>query len=410
MSTAVSKKRIPLYIQIIIALILGGIAGAFWDGVENWVGWIGTMFMNALCMLIVPIIFFSISISIHDICAKDPQDLKYLGGKTIGLYILTMIIAIITGIILVELIQPGSRVDIGLAADEIPAIQQYTIMDIIVGFVPSNIVAALAGNSTIPVIFIAFLIGIALTKISPKQEDSWMNLLHGGYELTMTIMNWVLKVAPPGVFAIVAVQFSRVEDFGALIGNMLLYVVTVTSGLLFHIFVSLPLVMRIIGKVNPWKHLKNMAEPLGMAFSTASSGATIPLTLDAVKHKDGVSDKIANFVIPLGATINMNGAALLECVAVVFIAQAYGIELSIAQTLLVCITSLLCAIGSAGVPMSAMVMLTLILNVIGLPPEGIALVIGVDRILDMLRTAVNVYGDTCVAAIVAKSEGEELKV
>lgn len=409
MSTGVSKKRIPLYIQIIIALILGGLAGAFWNGVENWVGWIGTMFMNALCMLIVPIIFFSISISIHDICAKDPRDLKHLGGKTIGLYILTMIIAIVTGIILVEIIHPGARVNIGLA-EEIPAIQQYTIMDIIVGFVPSNIVAALAGNSTIPVIFIAFLIGIALTKISPEHEKSWMNLLHGGYDLTMTIMNWVLKVAPLGVFAIVAVQFSRVEDFGALIGNMLLYVVTVTSGLLFHVFVSLPLVMRIIGKVNPWKHLKNMAEPLGMAFSTASSGATIPLSLDAVKHKDGVSDKIANFVIPLGATINMNGAALLECVAVVFIAQAYGIELSAAQTTLVCITSLLCAIGSAGVPMSAMVMLTLILNVVGLPPEGIALVIGVDRILDMLRTAVNVYGDTCVAAIVAKSEGEDLKV
>lgn len=400
----------PLWLQIVIALVLGGVAGALWNGVETWVGWIGTLFMNALCMLIVPIIFFSITLSVYDICAKDPKDLKLLGGKSIGLYVLTMAIAIATGIILVELIQPGSRVDIGLTPVQAPDLQKYTILDIVVGFVPSNLIAALASNSTIPIIFVSFLIGIALTKIPQERRQVWTVWLRGGYDLTMTIMHWVLKVAPIGVFAIVAVQFSKVEDFGALIGNMLLYVVTVTAGLMFHTFVSLPVVMRLIGKVSPWKHFKNMASPISMAFSTASSSATIPVSLEAVKRKDGVSDKIANFVIPLGATINMNGAALLECVAVIFIAQAYGIDLSVADTILVSVTSLLCAVGSAGVPMSAMVMLTIILNVVGLPLEGIALVIGVDRILDMLRTAVNVYGDTCVAAIVAKTEGERLNV
>lgn len=400
----------PLWLQIVIALVLGGMAGAWWGGVETWIGWIGTLFMNALCMLIVPVIFFSITLSVYDICAKDPKDLRLLGGKSIGLYVLTMAIAIATGIILVELIQPGSRVDIGLTPAQAPDLQKYTVLDIIVGFVPSNFIAALASNSTIPIIFVSFLIGIALTKIPQERRQVWGIWLRGGYDLTMTIMRWVLKVAPIGVFAIVAVQFSKVEDFGALIGNMFLYVVTVTAGLLFHTFVSLPVVMRLVGKVNPWKHFKNMASPISMAFSTASSSATIPVSLDAVKRKDGVSDKIANFVIPLGATINMNGAALLECVAVIFIAQAYGIDLSVADTILVSVTSLLCAVGSAGVPMSAMVMLTIILNVVGLPIEGIALVIGVDRILDMLRTAVNVYGDTCVAAIVAKTEGERLNV
>lgn len=402
--------KVQLWLQIVIALVLGGMAGAWWGGVETWVGWIGTLFMNALSMLIVPVIFFSITISVRDICAKDPKDLKLLGGKSIGLYVLTMSIAIVTGIILVELIQPGSRVDIGLASADTADIQKYTILDIIVGFVPSNLVSALASNSTIPVIFISFLLGVALTKIPAERGRMWTELFRGGYDLTMTVMRWVLKFAPIGVFAIVAVQFSKVEDFGALIGNMLLYVVTVTAGLLFHTFVSLPIVMRVIGNVNPWKHLRNMANPIGMSFSTASSSATIPVSLEAVKHKDGVSDKVANFVIPLGATINMNGAALLECVAVIFIAQAYGVDLSVTDTILVSVMSLLCAVGSAGVPMSAMVMLTIILNVVGLPVEGIALVIGVDRILDMLRTAVNVYGDTCVAAIIAKTGGERLNV
>ncbi|GHV32235.1 hypothetical protein FACS1894177_08090 [Bacteroidia bacterium] len=228
-------------------------------------------------------------------------------------------------------------------------------------------------------------------------------------ELTLRITKIVIRFSPLGIFAIVMKQFGTTTDSLALIQTMLLYVLTVIAGLLIHTFVWLPLLMRFY-HVRPLQHFKNMSTPLLTAFSTASSGATLPLTLHAVEHKDGVSSKITNFTIPLGAAVNMDGAALLECVAVIFIAQAYGIDLTVVQQILVVFTSLLCAIGAAGVPMAALVMMALILNVIGLPLEGIGLVIGVDRILDMMRTAVNVYGDTCVAVMVAKSEGEKLNI
>ena len=226
----------------------------------------------------------------------------------------------------------------------------------------------------------------------------------------MIVTGWILKFAPLGIFAVVAVQFSKVGDAWGLLKGMLLYVLTVAAGLTIQTFVTLPLLLRFAGKVRPWQHFRNMGVPLLTAFSTASSGATLPFTLEAVEKNDGVSKGISQFVVSLGATINMNGAALLECVAVIFVAQVYGVQLTLLQTLLISLTSVLCAIGSAGIPMSAMVMMAIILSAVGLPVEGIGLVIGVDRILDMLRTAVNVYGDTCVAVLVAKSEGERLSI
>jgi Na+/H+-dicarboxylate symporter len=235
-------------------------------------------------------------------------------------------------------------------------------------------------------------------------------LFRAGWELTLRITRTVISLSPLGIFAIVAKQFGSTPDFVGLIQTMLLYVLTVTAGFLIHSFVWMPLILRFGYKVDPRLHLKNMSTPLLTAFSTASSGATLPLTLHAVEHKDGISPRVTHFSIPLGAAINMNGTALLECVAVIFIAQAYGIDLSLAQQVVIIFASLLCAIGAAGIPMAALVMMALILNVAGLPLEGIGLVIGVDRILDMMRTAVNVYGDTCVAVMLAKSEGERLPI
>jgi Na+/H+-dicarboxylate symporter len=192
--------------------------------------------------------------------------------------------------------------------------------------------------------------------------------------------------------------------------TILLYTLTVIAGLAIHTFVWFPLILRFGFHVDARRHLKNMSTPLLTAFSTASSGATLPLTLHAVEHKDGVSPRIARFVVPLGSAINMSGTALLECVAVLFIAQAYGVELTIGQQVIVVFTSLVCAVGAAGIPMAALVMMTMILHAVHLPVEGIGLIIGVDRLLDMMRSAVNVYGDTCVAVMVAKSEGEKLSV
>lgn len=404
-------KKIPLYLQIIAALILGIIVGTLLPSVVPYIRWIGNLFMNALCMLIVPIIFFSVSTSVEGICSQSSGTFGRIGGKALGMYVLTMLLAIATGLCLVWLIRPGSAVaGIALPSDVPSQVGSFSPTDIVSGFIPSNIFAAFAQNNTVPVIFVSILIGYFVTKISPEGKAAILPILKGGYEITLKIMRVVIMFAPLGVFAIVAKQFADAGDVGGLLKNMLMYVVTVTAGLLIQTFVTLPLLLRFMGKVNPVKHFRNMGVPLLTAFSTASSGATLPLTLQAVKEKDGVSSKVTDLVVSLGATINMNGAALLECVAVIFIAQVYGVELTVLQTVIISFMSLLCAIGSAGVPMSAMVMMAIILNVVGLPAEGIGLVIGVDRILDMLRTAVNVYGDTCVAVIVGKSEGEHLTI
>ncbi|MDR3269230.1 MAG: dicarboxylate/amino acid:cation symporter [Tannerella sp.] len=400
-----------LHWQILLALIFGATAGILFPGITPAVSWVGDLFMNALSLLIVPIIFFSIVTSIAGIRETGGAGLKKLGLRTMLFYLLTMIIAIGTGLLLVNLIEPGNHVQVGNVA-EIPGdlMEQSSVREIILGFIPKNIFYAFTQNNTIPVILIAFLVGLNLPQISPEGRKSLTTLFKGGLEITMRITKMVISLSPVGIFAIVMKQFSTTSDFPALIQTILLYVLTVVAGLAIHTFVWLPLLLRFGFRVKPWLHLKNMSTPLLTAFSTASSGATLPLTLHAVEHNDGVSSKVTHFTIPLGASVNMDGTALLECVAVIFIAQAYGVELSVVQQILVVFTSLLCAIGAAAIPMAALVMMALILNVIGLPLEGIGLVIGVDRMLDMMRTTVNVYGDTCVAVMVAKSEGEKLQI
>ena len=402
-------KKIPLYLQILVALVLGILAGTFLPESTRYYSWIGTLFMNALCMLIVPIILFSVSLSVADIRAGGTGGLKRIGTKTVLWYVLTMLLAIVTGLLLVRLIQPGRGITV--APGEVPdLVTSTTVQDIISGFIPSNIFYAFAHNNTIPVIFLALVLGIAVPTLGEKSRGVLTDFMRAGYELTMKVTRVVISLAPIGIFAIVAGQFALIENVLLMLRNMLLYVVTVASGLVIHTLITLPILLRVVGKVRPWAHLRNMSLPMVTAFSTASSGATIPLTLEAVEKKDGVSRRIADFVISLGATVNMNGAALLECVAVIFIAQVYGIELTLVQMITISFLSLICAIGSAGIPMSAMVMMAIILSAVGLPVEGIGLVIGVDRILDMCRTAVNVYGDTCIAVLVAKSEKETLTI
>lgn len=398
-----------LHWQILIALAAGVFTGAIFPNASPYISWVGELFMNALCMLIVPVIFFSIVTSISGISTAG---LKRIGIKVIACYVLTMLIATLTGLLLVNLIEPGSSVQIGnlTAVPNRIAGASLSLRDTIIGYVPSNIFYAFTQNNTIPIIFVAFLVGLMLPKMSAEGRAALEGFFHGGLELTMKLTSLVLRCSPVGIFAIVTGQLAKTPDFAALLQVILLYFLTVVAGLSIQFFVWLPLILRFGFRVSPRRHLKNMSLPLLTAFSTASSSATLPLTLHAVEHNDGVSPRVTNFTIPLGATINMNGTALLECVAVIFIAQAYGVELSIAQQAMVVAMSLVCAVGSAGIPMAALVMMAVILNVAGLPLEGIGLVIGVDRLLDMMRTALNVYGDTCVAVMVAKSEGEKLNI
>jgi Na+/H+-dicarboxylate symporter len=218
----------------------------------------------------------------------------------------------------------------------------------------------------------------------------------------------VIRFAPLGIFAIVARIVSEQSDLVELFSRLGLYMIVVISGLAIHSLILLPLIILLLGRVNPLKHYRAISTPLLTAFTTASSNATLPLSMEAVEHTCGVSNRITSFTLPLGATINMNGTALYECVAVMFIAQAYGIHLTVVQQIVVVFTALLAAIGSAGVPMAGLVMMTIVLSAVSLPLEGIGLILAVDRILDMFRTTVNVLGDTCGAVIVARSEGEAL--
>ena len=400
--------RIKLHWQILIALVLGVAGGVLFPQFVPYISWIGDIFLRALGLIVVPLILCSIVSSLLDI-QKSKFDLKSTGTKTIGLYVLTMIIAILTGWILVRLIQPGVGVEM-IDTDMLSSIEQKTISEILINIVPNNMFGAFASNNTLPVILIAFLFGLFIPKIDFKYQSTFENIFKGGLDLMTKITGFIIKFAPLGIFAIVAKQFSLTSNFLALMENMMMYVLTVSIGLVIHMFVWLQLIMRYGFKVNPWKHLSNMATPLITAFSTASSGATLPLTLHAVEHKNGVSKDITNFTIPLGTAINMDGTALLECVGVIFIAQVYGIELSFVQQLMVAFTALLSAIGAAAIPMGGLVTMTIILYAVGLPIEGIGLIIGVDRILDMMRTSVNVYGDTCVAVMIAKIEKEKLPI
>ncbi|MDR1172758.1 MAG: dicarboxylate/amino acid:cation symporter, partial [Bacteroidales bacterium] len=321
-----------LHWQIFLALALGAITGIAFPGVNPYTSWVGDLFMNALSMLIVPLVFFSIISGIIGISGSG-GGVTRLGARTGGFYILTMMVAILTGLILVNLIRPGSYIHVENAA--IPAgIGQTSVKDIVVGFVPKNILEALSSNQTIPVIVIAFLVGLNLHKISPEKKSLLTGFFQGGLELILQITRVIIKCSPVGIFAIVVKQFASTPDYWVLLQTMLFYMLTVLAGLVIHVFVWLHLMIRFY-RVNPIKHFRNMSVPLLTAFSTASSGATLPLTLHAVEHRDGVSSRITNFTIPLGATVNMDGTGLLECVAVIFIAQAYGIELSIVQQVVI---------------------------------------------------------------------------
>ena len=401
--------KLKLHWQILIALILGVATGVLAPQVVPYISWLGDIFLRALGLIVVPLILFSITTSLIDI-QKSRFDLKSTGTITIGLYVMTMVIAILTGWALVHFIQPGVGVKMDIPPGVLDSFEQKTISEILINIVPDNIFRAFSSNNTLPVILIAFLFGIFIPKIEFKYQSGFENIFKGGLDLMTKITTFIVKLAPFGIFAILAKQFSQTSDFLALMENMMMYVLTVAIGLAIHTFIWLQLILRFGFKVNPWKHMSNMSTPLITSFSTASSGATLPLTLHAVEHNDKVSKDITNFTIPLGTAINMDGTALLECVGVIFIAQVYGVELSFIQQLLVAFTALLSAIGAAAIPMAGLVTMTIILHAVGLPIEGIGLIIGVDRILDMMRTSVNVYGDTCVAVMVAKIEKEKLPI
>lgn len=373
------------------------------------VSWMGDIFLRALKMLIIPLILSSLISGITNI--GSGSNLGRLGLKTMVYYISTSLVAIVTGLALVNLIKPGVGADLNLTASvENLEQKQRSFQDIIIQIVPDNIFQAFNSSDMLSIIFFAILFGFFITKVDEKYRKILTNVFNAIFEVMMKITLFVIKFTPLGIFGIVAKTVADQDDLVGLLSSMGLYMGTVILALSIHFLITLPLIVRFISKAQPFRHLKNMVTPLFTAFSTSSSGATLPLTMYAVENKSGVSNKITSFTLPLGATINMDGTALYECVAAMFIAQAYGADLSLFSQVIIVLTALLASIGAAGIPMAGLVMMTVILTAVNLPLEGIGLILAVDRILDMFRTATNVWSDSCGAVVIAKSEGEELLV
>ncbi|WP_159517444.1 dicarboxylate/amino acid:cation symporter [Sunxiuqinia indica] len=375
----------------------------------NAVSWMGDLFLRALKMLIIPLILSSLISGITNI--GTGKNLGRLGLKTIGYYVMTSVLAIVTGLFFVNLFKPGVGADLNFQETVEGLVEkQRSFRDILVEIIPQNIFQAFNESDMLSIIFFAVLFGFFITKVDTVNREVLKKAFNAIFEVMMKITMFIIKFTPLGIFGIVAKVIADQDDLAGLMSRMGIYMGTVVLALTVHFLVTLPLLMKFLGKASPRRHFQNMTTPLLTAFSTSSSGATLPLTMDAVESKSGVSNKISSFTLPLGATINMDGTALYECVAAIFIAQAYGHDLSIIQQAIIVATALLASIGAAAIPMAGLVMITVILSAVGLPLEGIGLILAVDRILDMFRTATNVWSDSCGAVIIAKSEGEDLQV
>ena len=402
-------KTPALHWQILVGLILGVAYGIFLSDYVGYVSWMGIVFLRALQMIIVPLVLSSMISGVANI--GDSQNLGRLGLKTMLFYIITTLIAILTGLMLVNFFKPGVGANLNLLETVELPVTNGSLGQILINIIPENLFAAMSMNrQLLSVILFALLFGFFITKVNEKPRQLLTGFFNAMFDVMMKVTFFIIRFTPFGIFGLVADKIAPHKDVLALFESLGVYMIVVILGLAIHGAIFLPLIIRFIGRINPLKHFNAVKNALLTAFSTSSSNATLPLTIENIEKNAGVSNQISSFTLPLGATINMNGTALYECVAVMFIAQAYGIDLNFGQQLIIVATSLLAAIGAAGVPMAGLVMMSIILSAAGLPLEGIGLILAVDRILDMFRTTVNVWGDTCAAVVIAKSEGEKLKI
>lgn len=361
---------------------------------------IGSIFIASLKMLVVPLVFFSLVVGTSNL--SDPSKLGRLGGKSLLLYIGTTAIAITLAVSFALLISPGEGIqldtDSSFVAKEAPGLAQ-----VIINMVPSNPINAMAEGNMLQIIVFAILFGVAMAMCG-ETGARLRSIFDDINTVVMKLVVILMNLAPIGVFALMAKLFATIGF--ETIGSLIKYFLLVIFVLLLHAFVSYPLLLKLLAGLNPIILIKKMRDTAIFAFTTSSSSATLPVTLETAKEKLGVKNSVASFTVPLGATINMDGTAIMQGVATVFIAQVYGVDLSVSDFLMVILTATLASVGTAGVPGVGLIMLAMVLQQVNLPVEGIALIIGVDRLLDMTRTAVNVTGDCTVACVVAKSEGE----
>ncbi len=410
------KLHWKISIAIVAALAAGQLTPVESDLFKAY-DFLGTLFLNALKMIIVPLIVSSIISSMAGLGEGD--NLGRLGGKTLLYYTCSSLLAILIGLAAVNVTTPGisngqpAGAQLNLGADtaelehalaNVEGRDSRDVLDIFMRMVPKNIFSAAHEGQMLGLIFFSILFGVFMTRIGGPYRSTLQQFWQGVSDTMVAITMFIMRFAPVGVFCLIAETVSA-TGFGAF-KPVLGFFLTVVAALALHTFVALPLALIALGRIKPARHFNAMSPALLTAFSTASSSATLPLTMECVEERAGVSRKTSSFVLPLGATVNMDGTALYECVAAMFIAQAYGLDLSLATQFTIVLVALLTSIGVAGIPAASLVAIVVILAAVGLPPEGIGILMVTDRILDMMRTAVNVFSDTCATVIIAKSEGE----
>ncbi|MEZ7838907.1 MAG: dicarboxylate/amino acid:cation symporter [Flavobacteriales bacterium] len=423
-------KNLALHWKIIIGMTLGVVFGLLaitigWDQfTSDWIKPFGTIFINLLKLIAVPLVFASLIKGVASL--SDISKLSRIGSKTIALYLTSTVIAVTIGLLIVNTIQPGKyfseekRIEFKekfatkteAKMEAAAQVNDQGPLQFMVDIVPQNFLNAATDNSNmLQVIFFAILFGMAMIMLPDEKTVYVKGFFDGVNDVILQIVDMIMTMAPYGVFALLAslmVDFSDgdIRNVLELFSALGLYSLAVIIGLLTMIFVVYPIILRLFTKMNYFDFFKGILPAQMLAFSTSSSAATLPVTMERCEDHLGVSEEISSFVLPLGATINMDGTSLYQAVAAVFIAQAFGIDLDLTQQLTIVLTATLASIGAAAVPGAGLVMLVIVLGAVGMDPEGVALIFAVDRILDMLRTVVNVTGDATVATVIASSEGQ----
>lgn len=422
MGAAGAESKSAPVLPILIAMLAGGFTGWLVREYGPALGLdlvpvfdlVGTMFVNLLKMIIVPLILASVITGVAAL--GSGPDLGRLGSKTLAFYVLTTLIAVLIALFLVNLVEPGVQdgqpvgdklaltADASTVTEGVKARADSSVLDTIRGIIPPNLVEAAANTKLLAIVFFSVLFGFFLARIEQPYQGTVMSFWQGIFLIMMRITGWIMTIAPIGVFALIA-KVVAVSGFGGA-GPLLLFGACVLGGLIIYGFVALPLLLALVARVNPWKLYPAMAPALLTAFSTASSSATLPLSLQCLEKRAKVSERIAGFVMPLGASVNHAGSALYECAGAMFIAQAYGLHLDFGTQFTVVILALITSMGIAGIPAASLVGIAIILGAVGLPAEAIGVLLVLDRLLDMCRTAINVLADAACTVIVARLEGE----
>ena len=417
------KKKLSLHWKILLGMLLGIAYGLLavntgWiDFTVNYIKPFGTIFINLLKLIAMPLIFFSLISGIGNL--KDISRLSRMGLKTISLYMFTTVVAISIGLLLVNMIDPGDSFpietqakfeqmygeEVGQKQADAQSLKGNSPLQFLVDIVPSNIIGAAAENSNmLQLIFFTIFLGVAIVMLPEEKTKTVMDFFNGMNHVILKVIDIIMEFAPIGVFALLASIIVDMQGDASLFTALGLYGLTVILGLLSLIFIFYPILIKLFTKIKIIDFFKGIAPAQMLAFSTSSSAATLPVTMECCEKNLKVSNEVSSFVLPIGATINMDGTSLYQSVAAVFIASAFGMDLDFGQQLTIVLTATLASIGSAAVPGAGIVMLVIVLTAIGVPSEGIALIFAVDRPLDMLRTTVNVTGDSTITAIIQQFE------